>query len=445
VNGVRTILVLAKYPEPGRVKTRLAATAGPERAATLYRRWIEVVLAALQPLRGRARLVCYFDGAPRASFAAWEGLADDWWPQPAGDLGERLAAGFRRGLAGGPVIAVGTDCLEMDAALVGGVFDLLAAGRDAVFGPTPDGGYYLVGMSAELPGLFTGVRWSGPHTLEDHLSRCREQGWSYDLLPARHDIDTWADWTDYLKRATVTGGRLMTLAVVIPTLNEQAALPGLLDTLKGQSAPAERVVVSDGGSADDTVGVARRWEAEVVLAPGRGRGGQVAAALPAVAEEAVLVAHADMRLPEDALAAIRNWLHAHPECPGGCLGHRFDRRTFALRVVEWFDARRARRGESYGDQGQFFRVGRLRSAGGFPDQSIMEDIELSRRLRPLGVPAYLDVPVTVSARRFERLGWPRVLWTNWLLRRRYRRDGLEACLDLYRTYYGGVSGLSGGR
>ncbi len=154
-----------------------------------------------------------------------------------------------------------------------------------------------------------------------------------------------------------------------------------------------------------------------------------------MAEDAVLVAHADMRLPADALAAIRTWLAAHPECPGGCLGHRFDRRTFALGVVEWFDSRRARRGESYGDQGQFFRAGPLRSTGGFPDQPIMEDVELNRRLRSLGVPAYLGVPVTVSSRRFERLGWARVLWTNWLLRRRYRRAGLAACLDLYRSYY----------
>src|SRR5262245_14383780 len=104
-----TILVFAKYPEPGRVKTRLATVVGPERAAALYRSWIGEVFAALQPLRGPARLVCCYDGARRESFGDWGDLADDWWPQPAGDLGERLAAGFRQGLAGGgPVVAVGT-------------------------------------------------------------------------------------------------------------------------------------------------------------------------------------------------------------------------------------------------------------------------------------------------------------------------------------------------
>jgi glycosyltransferase involved in cell wall biosynthesis len=228
----------------------------------------------------------------------------------------------------------------------------------------------------------------------------------------------------------------MRLAVVIPTLNEETALPGLFDSLRCQSVPAERVIVADGGSADGTVAVARRHGAAVVVIPGRGRGGQVAAALSELSAEVVLIAHADMRLPGEALAAIRAWLADHPESPGGCLGHKFDRRTLAFRVIEWFDARRARRGESYGDQGQFFRLDLLRSGGGFPDQPIMEDVELSRRLRSLGVPAYLDVPVTVSARRFERLGWPRVLWTNWLLRRRYRQEGPAACLDLHRSYYG---------
>jgi rSAM/selenodomain-associated transferase 1 len=206
MHGGWTILVFARYPEAGKVKTRLAATAGEEQAAALYRRWIGEVFAALQPLRASARLVCCYEGASREAFADWETLADDWWPQPPGDLGERLAAGFQRGLAaGGPVLAVGTDCLEIDAALVGQAFDLLG-GRDVVFGPTPDGGYYLVGMSKDRLGLFTSVRWSCSETLKDHLARCRERGWSHGLLPARHDIDTWEDWRAYLERAAGARG-----------------------------------------------------------------------------------------------------------------------------------------------------------------------------------------------------------------------------------------------
>ena len=229
--------------------------------------------------------------------------------------------------------------------------------------------------------------------------------------------------------------RPLTLAVVVPALNEAGTLPGLLASLAAQTAPADRVVVADGGSADDTVALAWDLGAEVVSAPGRGRGGQVAAALGGLTADAVLVAHADMTLPPGALAAIRRWLAGHPACPGGCLGHRFDRRTLALRVVEWFDRRRARRGASYGDQGQFFRPASLAAAGGFPDQPILEDVELSRRLRAVGPPAYLGVPVTVSARRFERDGWARTVWANWRLRRAYDRDGPAACRAIYQAYY----------
>jgi glycosyltransferase A (GT-A) superfamily protein (DUF2064 family) len=124
----------------------------------------------------------YFDGAPQEAFRDWHALADGWWPQPTGDLGERLVAGFGRAFhLGGPVLAVGTDCLEIDAGLLLRAFEQLAH-RDVVFGPTPDGGYYLIGLSAARPDLFRSVRWSSPSTLDDHLHCCRENGWSVSLL-----------------------------------------------------------------------------------------------------------------------------------------------------------------------------------------------------------------------------------------------------------------------
>ena len=89
----------------------------------------------------------------------------------------------------------------------------------------------------------------------------------------------------------------LTLAVVIPTLNEEPVLPGLLASLRNQSHRTERVIVADGGSKDGTISIAHQAGAEVVAASNRGRGGQVAAALAKATEEIVLVAHADMLLP----------------------------------------------------------------------------------------------------------------------------------------------------
>ncbi len=189
-----TLLVLLKYPTVGEVKTRLAASLGAKRAASLYQQWIGLVLDRLQPLRGRVRLVAYFDGAPLAEFAAWQPLANEWWVQPMGDLGDRLTIGFEKArLASRQVAAIGTDCLELDAPIVIEAFSQLE-NHDAVFGPTPDGGYYLVGTSRHLPGFFQGVPWSSQNTLAAHLARCQHSGWTAATLPPLRDIDTIDDW-----------------------------------------------------------------------------------------------------------------------------------------------------------------------------------------------------------------------------------------------------------
>lgn len=231
-------------------------------------------------------------------------------------------------------------------------------------------------------------------------------------------------------------GPTQRMAVVIPTLNEDVTLGNTLRSLQLQTEPADRVVVSDGGSTDRTVAVAQQFGATVLAAPRRGRGCQIAYAVERLDEDVILVAHADMTFPGTALAAVRAALSANRECPGGCLGHRFDQRRLAYRVVERIDRRRAqRRGISFGDQAQFFRRDWLSRCGGFPDQSIMEDLELSRRLRVLGRPIYLGLPVTVSSRYFDRQGYLPTIWRNVWLRWMYRLGGLTACQRIYDHYY----------
>lgn len=225
------------------------------------------------------------------------------------------------------------------------------------------------------------------------------------------------------------------LAVVVPTFNEAARLAATLESLRAQTAPPDRVIVVDGGSSDATASAAVTAGAEVFVARGRGRGGQVAAGVARATEDVVLVGHGDMLFPREALAAVRRALAGRPACPGGCLGHQFDSRRWVYRLVERADRMRAVRGVSYGDQAQFFRRDWLARVGGFPDQPIMEDVELARRIRALGRPLYLDLPVTVAARRFEERGVWRVLWENWTFRRAYRLRGLAACRDIYERYY----------
>jgi hypothetical protein len=192
------LLVFLKHPTPGQVKTRLAQSIGNEEAASLYRQWISLVLNKLQSLRGNVRLIGYFAGAAQQGFQEWLPLADEWWPQPAADLGSRLAIGFQKSFAAGSLgcIAVGTDCLELESDDVTAAAHTLSQ-HHAVFGPAQDGGYYLVGTQSLLPGFFDGIRWSSPQTLDDHLRRCSDNGWSMSLLPCRRDIDSYEDLLAY--------------------------------------------------------------------------------------------------------------------------------------------------------------------------------------------------------------------------------------------------------
>ncbi len=148
------------------------------------------------------------------------------------------------------------------------------------------------------------------------------------------------------------------LAVVVPTFNEAERLGATLDSLRTQTDPPDRVLVVDGGSSDATTRIAEAGGAEVLVARGCG-GGQIAAGVTRATEDIVLIGHGDMRFLPEALAVLRREMAAHPGCPGGCLGHRFDSPRWVYRLMERADRARAVRGTPYGDQAQFFRRGWL--------------------------------------------------------------------------------------
>lgn len=188
-----TLLVFLKAPVAGEVKTRIGETIGHEDAADLYRSWIPRILLPLQSLRGQIRLVAFYAG-DAAKMTDWIPLFDEWWPQPPGDLGARLTMGFRQAQSDtDKVIAIGTDCLEIDAETLTRALKELER-VNAVLGPTHDGGYYLFGTAGFGAGLFQEIRWSTEHTAADQIKRCEALQWSVSLLEMKTDIDTWEDW-----------------------------------------------------------------------------------------------------------------------------------------------------------------------------------------------------------------------------------------------------------
>ena len=199
VGGVRrAILLFVKYPEPGKVKTRLAATLGAVEAAGIYRRLVAAVVAGLPD--GEDLIVMFDPPEKRAQVAEWlqsplAGRRVEFVAQAAGDLGGRLEWAFAEAFARGfeRVAVIGSDCIELTAATFSAAWRALET-HDAVLGPSLDGGYYLLALRQPCAALFRGIAWSTDAVRVQTLARAQAAGLAVHELAALPDIDTEADW-----------------------------------------------------------------------------------------------------------------------------------------------------------------------------------------------------------------------------------------------------------
>jgi rSAM/selenodomain-associated transferase 2 len=200
-------------------------------------------------------------------------------------------------------------------------------------------------------------------------------------------------------------------SIVVPVLDEAAALPALLDATLSLHGDVE-VIVVDGGSADATREVARAAGATVVQAP-RGRAAQQNAGARAARGDVLVFLHADSRLPSDAHASLERAL-ADPRVAGGNFALRFEGGDAFSRVLGAWYAVQRRLGVWYGDSTIWVRPDVFCALGGFPGLPIMEDYALVRALRRAGATACLPGPATTSSRRWRRLGVGRTV-ASWMV------------------------------
>jgi rSAM/selenodomain-associated transferase 2 len=190
------------------------------------------------------------------------------------------------------------------------------------------------------------------------------------------------------------------LSVVIPALDEAAEIVGAIESA---SAPGVEILVADGGSGDDTRERASAAGARVVVSP-PGRSRQLESGARAARGDVLLFLHADTRLPPGFAAGVDAAL-ADERVVGGAFRLRFDRRSAALRLVEWgVRLRVALFRLPYGDQALFVRRSVLDRIGGIPQVAIMEDLDLVRSMRRQGGMELLPLVATTSARRYRRHG-----------------------------------------
>uniref|UniRef100_A0A7C4AGN8 Glycosyltransferase n=1 Tax=Fundidesulfovibrio putealis TaxID=270496 RepID=A0A7C4AGN8_9BACT len=189
------LLLMLRAPVPGRVKTRLAAAVGEERAAALYRAFVEDELAALAGC-GADVVLCLDADTPEEIEAVrhWLGRERPLIPQARGGLGQRMAEALRwaygKGYAAAAVL--GSDLPGLDAATARQLAQACGE-REAVIGPAPDGGYWALGFRADClrEEVFTDMPWSTPELYA--LTMKRLEGLDIAVLPQVRDVDTLED------------------------------------------------------------------------------------------------------------------------------------------------------------------------------------------------------------------------------------------------------------
>jgi len=181
------LIIFIKNPVKGKVKTRLAATIGDERALLVYISLIEYTLNLAESLNVEVNL-----------FFSDEIISD--YPflnkhiQEGNDLGEKMKNAFKKcfNQGGRNIVIIGTDCAELTKEIILESFDKLR-NRNVVIGPALDGGYYLLGMNQFYPSLFNGIEWSTSSVFNETKLILAKENISLSILPVLRDIDTEED------------------------------------------------------------------------------------------------------------------------------------------------------------------------------------------------------------------------------------------------------------
>jgi uncharacterized protein len=199
----QALIIFARLPREGEVKTRLGRSLGMDVAANIYREFAEHAFSLGGQLAAAGkRVYLFFDPlASKEEIGRWTGHAFVHLPQEGITLGERMQNAFDETFRRGSTcsVIIGTDVPELDVTTILQAYDLLIA-QEIVVGPSTDGGYYLLGMNAPTKDLFRGVTYSTDTVCMQTLARAGELRLSVALLDALADIDTKEDYELYLQR-----------------------------------------------------------------------------------------------------------------------------------------------------------------------------------------------------------------------------------------------------
>jgi rSAM/selenodomain-associated transferase 2/rSAM/selenodomain-associated transferase 1 len=393
---------------------------GAEGAAELHREMTEYTLESVRQLAGSGwDLEVRFAGGSREEMAGWLGDDLSCRDQGEGDLGERMKRAFEEAFAAGfeKAVIIGTDCPALtadDIQLAGELLD----DNPMVLGPATDGGYYLIALRSDTPQvvfdrIFSGIEWGSSTVFSETMNQLADTMVDVGLLDDKDDVDEPSDliYWELVRGSAKNEERSskdsehLKISVVIPVLNEEGSIGEVIERLKRTDV---EIVIADGGSADGTVAICEDEGVRVVRSD-PGRAGQMNAGAAASSGEILLFLHADTRLPEKFPALVSSAVY-NGAAAGAFSFELDDPGLFIVAGAAHFRSHRL--GVVFGDQAIFAARKAFAAAGGYPDQPVMEDYELWRRLKKQGPRVILPEVAITSARRWREFGAWRVSFAN---------------------------------
>ncbi len=191
----QVLIVFLKYPEPGRVKTRLARDIGWKNASLIYSEIAQSVIGKASKSSKYETLIFFDPPEKKEDVRRWlKNTSLNLLPQEGNPIGERMLNAFERAFSLGATSAViiGTDCMEVSDKTVLEAFRALRE-ADAVLGPARDGGYYLLRLNRPFPWVFKGIKWSTNLVLSQTIKKLEEKKLRFKLLETLTDVDTIRD------------------------------------------------------------------------------------------------------------------------------------------------------------------------------------------------------------------------------------------------------------
>ena len=430
-------LIFLRYPVPGKVKTRLSAEVGAEKAAGIYEKLLRRTLGIACDLKRkspRVRIILYC--TPHDPIQKLMNRFRGPWefrPQEGAHLGHRMANALRAAFEEGArrAVLIGSDLADVEASDIEEAF-LNLREKVAVLGPAADGGFYLVGTDRPVRSPFDFSTWGTSEVFSRTSREFEAEGFRVCLAPKRNDVDRKCD----LERLDRDPLFKDSLSIIIPTLTQPEKLSPFLQYLEDSIWPGDEILLVQGTAFEKTA-LHRLSPVLTVIKTLRGRGIQQNVGAMLSTGDILFFLHDDTIPPPEFPYLIRTGCRDKPLAPG-CFRLRFLPSTRALELISgWANLRTALFNLPYGDQGCFCRRELFEKAGGFRRRYLMEDVEIFRKLRKVSGASAVSIMsayVNTSPARYLRNGVLRASLQNHsiFLLSALGRDERE----LYRKYYG---------